>query len=407
MMQGVSLARLQHSARQLKQQSQQELCAYIYDLQALQQHVRQLKQDLPANWQMFYAVKANAEQPVLNTLAAELDGFKVASGGELTLLPETQPQCPVSFGGPGNTDAEFQQALDYQVEQIHVESFQELRRLSWLAEQQQQPVNILLCLNVALDSQPDTSLTTGGKPGLSGIDLAGLDCCMALLEDQSLLQLKGFHFHLVSYPLVAAGQLALLADYFQLVRQLETIYDFKAEYLNVGGGIGVNYRQPEQQFDWSEFAQGLHQLNEQPGLQQYQIRFECGRYLTAFCGCYVMEVMDIKPGLDETLVIARGGTHHLRTPVAQGHNNPCVIEPVDSWTRPWPRPEVTDTAVNIVGQLCTAKDRLVSNWRVKRLRAGDLLLFPYAGAYGWNTSHQTLLRYQAPQVQYLPLDVQS
>ena len=403
-MQGIPLSRFQHSAQQLKQAGSDELCAYIYDLAALQQHAQRLKHDLPQNWQMFYAVKANAELPILDTLAPELDGFEVASGGELSLIREHHPDTPVIFGGPGKTDAELQLALDSDVELLHVESLYELQRLSYLAEQQQQTVSVLLRLNVALDSLPSTTLTMGGKPTPFGIELSALDDCMALLAGQSRLQLKGFHFHLVSHQLVAEQHLALLADYFRLVRQLEADYQLQVEHINVGGGIGINYRQPGQQFDWAVFAQGLHRLNEELDLHHWQIRFECGRYLTAFCGCYVMEVMDIKHNLGETFVVARGGTHHFRTPAAQSHSHPCLIEAVEDWDRPWGRPAVDNCDVNVVGQLCTPKDRLVTGWKVEQLRAGDLLLFPYAGAYGWNISHQNFLRHPAPKVVYLPAE---
>jgi diaminopimelate decarboxylase len=89
--------------------------------------------------------------------------------------------------------------------------------------------------------------------------------------------------------------------------------------------------------------------------------------------------------------VVAGGTHHLRTPAAKGHDQPFAIIAVDDWAPLWPRPGVRDEAVTIAGQLCTPKDVLARRARLGRLRAlrvGDLVAFGLAGAYAWNISHQ-------------------
>ena len=100
-----------------------------------------------------------------------------------------------------------------------------------------------------------------------------------------------------------------------------------------------------------------------------------------------------------------GGTHHLRTPAAKGHDQPFAVVAVDDWALPWPRPGVRDEAVTIAGQLCTPKDVLARRVRVGRLRAlrvGDLVAFGLAGAYAWNISHHGFLMHPPPAFHYLP-----
>jgi diaminopimelate decarboxylase len=100
--------------------------------------------------------------------------------------------------------------------------------------------------------------------------------------------------------------------------------------------------------------------------------------------------------------VLRGGTHHLRTPVAKGHDQPFSVLPVDAWPHPWPRPAVRDTPVTLVGQLCTPKDVFARQVPVAELRAGDRVVFAMAGAYAWNISHHEFLMHPQPNFHFLP-----
>ena len=72
------------------------LCAYIYDLEALTEHVTSMMSVLPNNCELYYASKANPEEKILSTLAPLVDGFEAASGGELAWLNENQPHVLLS-----------------------------------------------------------------------------------------------------------------------------------------------------------------------------------------------------------------------------------------------------------------------------------------------------------------------
>lgn len=390
------------AALALQAEASDPLCAYLYDLQALRTHVTGLMSRLPANCQLFYAIKANAELPILQTLAGHVHGFEVASGGELRWVREHFPALPVIFGGPGKLDSELVEALEAGVELIHVESRLELQRLARIAKTLGRRVDILLRINLTLDDLPTTSLTMGGRPTPFGLDAAELEDTLAWLQRQPELALQGFHFHLLSHQLDARAQLGLLRGYFRQVRQWQSRYGLEIRHLNVGGGIGINYREPEQQFDWAGFCAGLDALVREEGVTDWCIRFECGRYITAACGYYVMEVLDIKRNLGRHFAVARGGTHHFRTPAAQGHDHPFIVLPSEHRQREASFPELRDQPVTVVGQLCTPKDVLASEVQVGHLRVGDLLLFAYAGAYAWNISHHDFLRHPKPVMHYLP-----
>ncbi len=375
---------------QLKADQSTPLCAYVYDLPALEQHVKAIRQAMPDNCELFYAAKANAEAPVLKALAPWVDGFEAASGGELTWLYEQCPDQPLIFGGPGKLEHELDIALQYRISAFHVESVTELRSLARIARARGVRAPVMLRLNLKLAQAPQSRLVMGGKPTPFGLDEEGLASALQLLHEESSLELKGLHFHLLSHQLDVDAHLELIRSYFLTFRQLCADHDLHLPVLNVGGGMGINYQDAAQSFDWPRFCQGLKGLIDEYALGETCVRFEVGRFISAACGYYVMQVLDIKSSHGEFFAIARGGTHHFRTPAAQGHDHPFTV------LRGNHPAQISDQSVTLVGQLCTPKDVLARQQPVAQLAMGDLLVFKLAGAYAWNISHQNFLMHEPP-----------
>lgn len=379
------------------------LCAYVYDLEALRRHATRLVESLPSGCELFYAIKANSDLPILRTLAPLVHGFEVSSGGELAWVRRHFAETPVIFSGPGKTDGELTQALQQGVSAVHIESLGELERLARLARSADRAVSVLLRVNLPVGQLVATTLMMGGGPTPFGIAADQLPACLDWLHVHPEIRLRGFHFHLLSHQLNAAAHLELIDGYLDQAAQWSRDYALELDHVNVGGGIGINYREPEEQFDWAAFSSGLQQLAEK-WKGALRIRFECGRYVTASCGYYAMQVIDIKQAFGRHYVVARGGTHQFRTPYAQGHSHPFRVMPVEHWPYVFTRPQLQAARVSVVGQLCTPKDLLAFDAPVERVRCGDMLVFPYAGAYAWHISHHDFLRHPHPEHHYLPTE---
>lgn len=392
------------SIRTAQAVSGEPLCAYVYDLEGLRRHAARVAGSLPAGCELFYAIKANSDVPVLQTLAPLVHGFEVSSGGELAWVREHFPDVPVIFSGPGKLDSELDAAVEQRVDCLHVESINELQRLTVILKRKGKTQGVLLRINLALDNLAETSLMMGGKPTPFGIPAQQLPECLACLHGYPEIRLRGFHFHLLSHQLDAQAHLQLLEAYLNQVRQWCGQYRLSIDQINVGGGIGVNYRQPDRQFDWTAFSGALPALMNRSGIHGAQVRFELGRYLTAGCGYYAMQVIDIKCSYGKTFLIGRGGSHHFRTPYAQGHSHPFHVLPVDAWPYAFPRPAALNEQVSVVGQLCTPKDLLAFDVHIEAVRCNDLMVFPYAGAYAWHISHHDFLRHPHPMQWYLPVE---
>ncbi|MFD5461289.1 type III PLP-dependent enzyme [Kitasatospora sp. NPDC127059] len=383
-----------------------ELPAYVYDLAALREHAAAVRAALPDRVELYYAAKANPEAPLLTALRAAVDGYEVSSGGELAHVRAAVPDAPLAFGGPGKTPAEIAAAVDAGVHRWHVESEQELHRLAAvLAERPGASVDVLLRVNLpvttdALDAVP---LAMGGRPTPFGLDPDRAEECVRLLTDGGplghRLRLRGVHAHLAS-GLAAAEQLSVAEQIVTWSADLAARHGLPLTEVNIGGGMAVDYEDPERRFDWTAFGEGLAKLlDAHPGLI---LRIEPGRALTAYCGWYATEVLDVKRSHGEDFAVVRGGTHHLRTPATRGHSQPFTVLPVDAWPHPWPRPAVGTGRATLAGQLCTPKDVLArAADGAAGLRAGDRVLFAMAGAYGWNISHHEFLMHPRPGFHYL------
>ncbi|MEV6349300.1 alanine racemase [Actinoplanes sp. NPDC051851] len=357
----------------------EKLPAYVYDTRILTETAQRLRQALPPRTLLLYAVKANGHPSVVRTLAHACDGLDVASGGELALAVQAGADRIV-FSGPAKTDTELAAAVKAGA-QLNVESRHELDRLAGLG------LTADVCIRVNRASVAVTgSHAMTGTPTPFGVDETQLGT--VLTDIPPGLRVTGFHLHAVSNNLDGAAHAAFLTD--SLAWSMETArrYGIDLRVVNAGGGLGVSYTTAD-----TIDLRHLRNVSVPSGIE---LILEPGRYLAADAGRYAAEVIDLKTTHGRTFAVLRGGTHHFRLPAAWGYSHPFTILPVDDWDRPYPRPEVTDTAVDAVGELCTPRDVLTRGQHVDRLRAGDILVFGRAGAYGWDISHHDFLRHDPP-----------
>lgn len=372
-------------------------CAYVYDRGTLADTAARVRAALPDSATLLYAMKANGHPDVLAALATEVDGFEVASGGELALARIARGGAGIAqqivFGGPAKTEGELEAAVEAGAT-VNVESLLELRRLAVAAEAAGVRVRTALRINRIGAALPGTHRMTGA-PTPFGIEEAQLSEAVELARRHPSLRLIGFALHAVSNNLDAVAHAEFVSDAVRWSVAAALEHRMPLESVNVGGGFGVDYT-GDAQFDLSALEQGMQVASAQLPASS-RLVFELGRYLAADAGWYAAEVVDLKRTHGRWFAVLRGGTHHFRLPAAWGYSHPFTVLPIDTWARPYDRPEVHDVLVDVVGELCTPRDVLSRDERVARLRVGDLLVFSRAGAYGWDISHHEFLRHDPPE----------
>jgi diaminopimelate decarboxylase len=382
-------------ALELAEAATDPIAAFLYDVDALRDRAAWLKSCLPPGVELYYAIKANSEAPLLDALASCVDGFEISSGGEIGRVLECATRRPFIFSGPGKLDSELQRAMTHGVEMVHVESLAEIGRLEALAAGLGRRQKVLVRINPALPPQLATKLSMAGAPTPFGIDEAELAQAVAMVDASPHLKLTGFHVHAMSHQLDVERHLRLLDWYLERWpgwRALAATPE-NVTCLNAGGGMGVDYL-TGRQFDWPRLCAGLgERLAALPDAPT--IRFEPGRFVSAYCGYYAMQVLDLKRSHGQGFAVCRGGTHQFRLPVAQAHDHPVVHVPRGAG------PRHAAGRWTVVGQLCTPKDVLAREADLPGLAVGDLLILPLAGAYGYNISHADFLCHPRPRQVFL------
>jgi diaminopimelate decarboxylase len=368
----------------------------VYDRPTLTATAAAVRAALPPQTTLLYAVKANGHPDVLAALAVAVDGFEVASGGELALAriarAGTGNAMQIVFGGPAKTDRELAAAVEAEAS-VNVESPLEVRRLAVAAETAGVRVRVALRVNRA-DAVLPGRRRMSGEPTQFGLDETLLAEAVAVAAGHPSLRVTGFALHAVTNNLDARAHAAFAVDAVGWAVEAAAKHRVPLDTVNLGGGLGIDYTGPRR-FDLDVLARGLARAaSALPS--GARLVLEPGRYLAADAGWYAAEVLDLKRTHGRWFAVLRGGTHHFRLPAAWGYSHPFTVLPIDEWPHSYQRPEVTDVAVDAVGELCTPRDVLTRGQPVSRLRVGDLLVFGRAGAYGWEISHHEFLRHDPP-----------
>jgi diaminopimelate decarboxylase len=342
-----------------------------------------LRSVLPPWAKVCFAVKANGFPPVLRALAGVVDGFEVASAAEIAAAREVMPGGLAVAAGPAKTTPLLRALVARGVDLVNVESVLELRRLDAVAAAAGRRVRVALRVNPSRSYQdplPTGALTMGGVPSAFGIPEPDVPAALAAADGCRWLDVAGVHVHAASGVLDAAAYAAHLRTCLDLATRL--MRGRRLDVVDVGGGIGVPFGDEDgaAAFDLDRFGELLADLRPPPGAD---VVLEPGRYLAAECGWYAAEVVDVKHAYGTSFAVLRGGINHFQLPASWDLVHRFAVLTVDAWPAGVPRPEVAAGEVTVVGELCTPEDTLARDLRVERLRAGDLVVFPLAGAYGW------------------------
>jgi diaminopimelate decarboxylase len=357
---------------------------FVYDPEVAAARARALRAVLPSWASLFFAAKANAFPAVLAALAGPggVDGFEVASTAEAgaaraALLAAGRP-LRLLAAGPAKTSALLGTLLDAGTEVVHVESPLELARLSALGEARGRTVRVGVRVNPAAVGVRGT-LAMGGRPAPFGVPEPDVPDVLAFARSLPRLDVVGFHVHAVCGNRDARAHAAYVGWCLDWAARTAVDHAVDLRWVDVGGGLGVAYDGAEP-LDLDVLGEELHRLSPPAGVE---VAFEPGRWLVADCGWYAAEVVDVKRSYGTTYVVVRGGIGGFALPGTEDFPFRLTVLPVDEWSPGLPRPEARDIAVTVAGELCTPEDVLVCDVVIDRVRAGDLVVIPQAGAYGW------------------------
>ncbi|MBB3860546.1 diaminopimelate decarboxylase [Novosphingobium hassiacum] len=356
---------------------------FVYSRDMLTQRVAALRAAMPARLAIHYAVKANPFGPVLDHMAGLVDGFDIASGGELAIVLRAGiDPARVSFAGPGKRDSELEAAIIAGVT-LNLESEGEAARALAIAGQ----IGRKPCLAIRVNPDFDlkgSGMKMGGGAKPFGIDAERVPALARHLIAQGA-EWRGFHIFAGSQALSADAIIETQGQTLDLAARLAEETGVALPKCNLGGGMGIPYFPGDEPVDVARVGAALAERFEAlpEVLRDTHFCMELGRYLVGEAGVYLTTIVDRKVSHGETYLVTDGGLHHQ---LAASGNFGTVVR------RNYPSAIATkfgapvEEEASIVGCLCTPLDRLADKGGFPRADVGDLVAIFCAGAYGASAS---------------------
>ena len=361
---------------------------FVYARERLDATMAGLRAALPPRVGINYAVKANPFPPVIAHMAGLVDGFDIASQGELSLLLEAGIDgARVSFAGPGKRDRELEAAIAAGVT-LNCESEGEAHRALAIGERLGVTPRLAVRVNPSFELR-GSGMKMGGGAKPFGVDQ---DRAAALARDivASGAEWRGWHIFSGSQALDAEALIETQGNVLALADQLAREVGRPVPKLNMGGGFGIPYFHGDRPLDLARIGEALaERVRDLPdSLAQTELCIELGRFLVGEAGVYLSRIVDRKESHGQVFLVTDGGLHHQ---LAASGNFGTVVRrnyPVAIASRFGAEP---GEEANIVGCLCTPLDRLADQALLPRAEVGDLVAVFCAGAYGASASPMEFL----------------
>ena len=348
---------------------------YYYDMGLLKQTLESCKRASDKfGFHVHYAFKANFNERVLLAIQKMGFGADCVSGNEVKKAIELGfDPSHIVFAGVGKSDREISEALNHNIYCFNVESVQELGIINDLAGKLGKTTRVAIRINPNVDAHTHHYITTGLEENKFGINQWELKACVEELKKCDNLKLIGIHFHIGSQ----ITNLDIFKSLCVKVNELSSWFGehgFQLEILNVGGGLGVDYHNPDAAAvnDFESYFEVFDKFLERRTGQE--VHFELGRALVAQSGNLISRILYVKNGLKKNfLILDAGMTELMRPALYQAYHK---IENISA--------EITSETVkyDVVGPICESSDWLGKEVELPLSHRGDLIAIRTAGAYG-------------------------
>lgn len=347
---------------------------YYYDTAVLRATLDAINHEVAKHkgFEVHYAIKANANPKVLNIISNNGLGADCVSGGEIRAsLAAGFPASKIVYAGVGKSDWEINLGLEKDIFCFNVESIPELEVINELAEKQGKVARVAFRINPNVGAHTHANITTGLAENKFGIAMEDMETVIEQAAQMKNVKFIGLHFHIGSQILDMTDFKALCNRINELQDQLEA-HHIKVENINVGGGLGISYEQPDRE-PVPAFKEYFDTYAKHLKLRDGQkVHFELGRAVVGQCGSLITKTLYIKQGsFKQFCIVDAGMTDLIRPALYQAYHK---IENISS-----AEPKET---YDVVGPICESSDVFGKAVDLNKAHRGDLIALRSAGAYG-------------------------
>ena len=346
---------------------------FWYNMELLDQTLQSVKTESDKyGYHVHYAIKANANTPILKKMIEYGFGADCVSGNEVHAAVDAgYPSDKIVFAGVGKSDDEIIAGLNNNIFCFNVESIPELEVINEIALKMNKKAKVALRINPNVNATTHHYITTGLQENKFGINMWEMEDVLTALENLKAIELIGIHFHIGS-------QITDLQDFKGLCLRVNEIQEWFyarqiiVDHVNVGGGLGIDYNNPDTNTipDFKAYFKIFNDFLELHPNQE--LHFELGRALVGQCGTVITKVLYIKKGAQTNFAILDAGMTELIRPALYQATH--KIENLSS--------DLPQEKYDVVGPICESSDTFGKALLLPETKRNDIIAIRSTGAYG-------------------------
>tara|TARA_B100000073_G_scaffold347203_1_gene360737 strand:- start:486 stop:1700 length:1215 start_codon:yes stop_codon:yes gene_type:complete len=343
--------------------------AYCYSFKQLKENIVKFKSYFnKINPLICFAVKANNNLRILKEINRLGLGADVVSKGELevALKAKINPK-KIVFSGVGKTYREIEFAINKKILLINVESRSEIETILKIAKKSKKKIDIGLRLNPNVDAKTIKEITTGKNVNKFGLSERETMELINIYRKSKFLNVRCLSVHIGS-------QITSHIPYLKMLKAIQKIIDktdFNFEYIDLGGGMGINYGQNKKILNYRKYSE---QINKFVKKNNVKIIFEPGRSIVGNAGYLLSKIIYIKKTNKINFVIIDAGMNDLLRPALYKAYH-RIIPTNKNKIKVFKRHD-------FVGPICETTDKFLSVNSYQMLKEGDSIMICDVGAYG-------------------------
>jgi diaminopimelate decarboxylase len=336
----------------------------------------------PGGADVYYAGKAFLCRAVVRWLHEEGLNLDVCSGGELAVaLSAGMPPERIAFHGNNKSRSELEQAVKAGVGHVVVDSFEEIARLAWAAQQLGVRQKVLIRVTVGVEAHTHEFIATAHEDQKFGLSLTGGQAEEAVRRvlGHDSLELAGIHSHIGSQIFDTSGFEVAAHRVVGLLERIRDEHGVELPEIDLGGGLGIAYTSDDDPSTPVDIAVSLAEIVRREcraaGLAVPRLSVEPGRAIVGPTAFTLYEVGTVKPleGLRTYVSVDGGMSDNIRTALYDAEYSVSLVSRASS---------AEPVLSRVVGKHCESGDIVVRDAFLPADTApGDLLAVPATGAY--------------------------
>ncbi len=352
---------------------------YCYSYGKLEENINHFKNSFKSFSPLIcFAIKSNTNVNLIREIRKFGLGADVVSMGELmTALKAGINPKKIVFSGVGKTSDEINFAINKKILLINAESESEIKQIEKIAKIKKRKIQIGIRLNPNTDAKTLSQISTGKKENKFGINSKTFINLVNHYKNSKIIDIRCLSVHIGSQILDSNPYLKMLAAVSKILNKL----DYKFEYIDLGGGMGISYNSSQKKLDYSKYNFAIKKF-----LKNYKTKiiFEPGRAIIGNVGTLLSQVIYIKKSVKKNFIILDAAMNDLMRPALYGAKHEILHSLKKS--------KISRDTYEFVGPICESTDKFSTLRNFRELKEKEIIAICDVGAYGMSLSSNYNMR---------------